>query len=872
MLRSTRFVFRYVHGRTSARLVMLFLLVTLTSIEFAPFLSSPARASAQNHTIPAIGDVCSQSFYSSDGNPYAECPGPYPIGGNCVWWAWEQWHLLGYDLPVNWGNAADWAVDAYRSGLIVGTTPRVGAIAVFPRADGVWAYGPDGHVAFVTSVASDGTTFNVTYQNYGDPQFMYTGTGFNANEINQSQYQDGELRFIYFPGVINSTLFAALPGVSSIDPVAAVQQDNSLLQRDPQLVLSEQDVTGAQPGEDATTKNHIVLGVSSASSDQEFDADFTGSGTSDLLLYNRQAGDIKILNMHPDNAGQVPLKDKVPPSVSAIAAEKAAANNPQLVTLGDTITPAGHWGSSLEIHIGNFSGGRASEILLYDTTTGKMQILSLDSDLTIKKHVVLPSIGLGWEISVGQFNGKSSGLFLYKRYAEPSVTSPTSPAPVTGPTAPVPTLVPTPVTTSAPTTPSQAPTKKATPRPATTPKATATPKPASKPTATQKPTVTPTPKATATPTPKPTVTATPTPKPTITPTPKPTVTATPTATPGVTPTPAVAPTPTPDVVPTPTATATPTASSTPAVVPTPTVTPTPKSKSVKPVDFAVSNESPTAALGNNSQVTNENSSARTANVMLMDFDKNLNVVHRQVYYLWHADWEVYVGRFASKNQDGIFLYDRTMGEVRVLDFNANMQINTYHEMHNLTGNWMVYSGDFAGLGNAQLMLYDPIAGKLQIMSFDKHLNVTHDKLFSNVGKNEVAYIGHFGQATPGIMLYDPQAAQSTFMSIDHSLAIDHEYLVKSWNQNSQILVGDFSDHNNCGSSCNSDSILVLNRKTGLIEQYVFTFGKVSKVYDNRAQGFMREGVSVTQHVSLVDTSTFSMVSSLSTPIRNEELY
>lgn len=857
MLRSTHFVFRYVHGRISARLLMLFLLVALTSIEFAPFLSSPASASAQSHTVQITGDVCRQSFYSSDGNPYAECPGPYPVGGNCVWWAWEQWHLLGYDLPVNWGNAADWAMDAYRSGLIVGTTPKVGAIAVFPRADGVWAYGPDGHVAFVTSVSSDNNTFNVTYQNYGDPHFMYTGNGYNTNEINQAQYQDGQLRFIYFPGAISPTLFATLPGLSTItDPVAAVQQGNSLLHSDPQLVLGEQNVTGAQPGEDATTKNHIALGVSSASSDQEFDADFTGSGTSDLLLYNRQAGDIKILNLHPSNAGQVPLKDKVPPSVAAIAAQKSATSNPQLVTLGDTVTPAGHWGSSLEIHIGKFSGGRASDILLYDTTTGGMQFLRLGSDLTIEKHVVLPNIGPGWEISVGQFNGKSSGLFLYKRYAEPEVTTPTSPAPVTGPIVPVPTLVPTPVTIPTPT-----PTAKATPKPTATPKATATPKP--------------TPKPTVTPTPKPTVTPTPTPKPTATPTPEPTVTPTPTSTVVSTPTPAVVPTPTPAVVPTatPAVVPTPTPTATPAATTTPTVTPTPETSAVKQVDFSVSGQTtPTETPGDSGQSANGDSSTRTANVMLMDFDQNFNIVHRQVYYLWHADWEVYVGRFAGKNQDGIFLYDRTMGEARVIDFNKDMQINTYHEMHNLTGNWMVYSGDFAGLGNAQLMLYDPIAGAMQLMAFDQHLNIIHDKLFSNIGKNEVAYIGHFGQTTPGIMLYDPQAAQSTFMSVDHALAIDHEYLVKSWSQSSQILVGDFADRDACGSSCASDSILVLNRKTGLMEQYVFTFGHVSKVYDNRVQGFMREGVSVVQHVSLVDTSTFSMVSSLSTPIRNEELY
>jgi len=145
-------------------LAILFLLA-MVWITFNPVV----HAEPTNHTAATVDASCTSTSFSSDGNPFPLCPGPFPAtGGNCVWWAWEQWHQLGYNLPLNWGNAANWVVDAERFGLPVGTLPRVGALAVFPVADGVWAFGTAGHVAFVTATSSDSQTFNVTYQNYGD--------------------------------------------------------------------------------------------------------------------------------------------------------------------------------------------------------------------------------------------------------------------------------------------------------------------------------------------------------------------------------------------------------------------------------------------------------------------------------------------------------------------------------------------------------------------------------------------------------------------------------------------------------------------------------------------------------------------------------
>jgi hypothetical protein len=160
-----------------------------------------------------VQTTCANIAFSHDGDPFPLCPGPFPRGGNCVWWAWEQWHLLGYNLPTNWGNPTNWIADAMHAGLKVGITPRVGAIAVFPRGDGVWAFGPAGHVAFVTAVTNGGRTFNVTYQDYGSATPMYVGTGYNVSVINQPRYQNGMLRFIYFPHPIAAQRLSRLRGI-----------------------------------------------------------------------------------------------------------------------------------------------------------------------------------------------------------------------------------------------------------------------------------------------------------------------------------------------------------------------------------------------------------------------------------------------------------------------------------------------------------------------------------------------------------------------------------------------------------------------------------------------------------------------------------
>ena len=835
------------------------LLLSLVCVEFIALVP---QVDAQSHTSPTVDTTCKNVGFSPDGNPFPLCPGPFPSGGNCVWWAWEQWHLLGYDLPLNWGNAADWIVDAERTGLPIGTTPRVGAIAVFPRADGVWAYGTPGHVAFVTSVSDDGLTFNVTYQNYGDPTPMYMGTAYSTPMINQARFQNGQLRFIYFPKMIDPQRFQQLPGIGTDAPQMVLGANRS-------FTTSASTLTG----------NRITLGSQAVSSDQEFNADFTGSGYSDLLLYNRQQGRLNVLKLSHG-----------PSQYVSRATDRAATNvsdstTTHVVSLSDATTPVDKWGSSLDVHIGDFDGSGHSEILLYDREAGTIQILSLTPQLTIKKHVILPNWGSDWEVYVGRFDGQRSGLFMYKRYAQPDPYA--TPTDTSNGVQPIATDTPTSTSNEPSPTLQPSPTAKSKPKPSPTAKSKPKPSPTAKPSPTVKPSPTATPKAspTVTPTVKPSPTVTPKSSPTVTPTVKPSPTATPKSSPTVTPTAKPNVTVTPTVKPSPTASPKPSVTVTPTPKPKKTATPTVKASPTATHDlsadlvYASTMPSPTPTTSgrdlSGSAPEDWEKAGRTANILVLDFNKDFSVHIQQSYTLWHANWEVYVGRFVNANQDGIFLYDRLVGEGRIMDFDSNLLINHYQESHNLDGNWVVYSGDFMGAGRAQLFMYDPSSGDGQMLAFAPDLTLAKQVPYSNLGTGLVPYVGHFGMPNASAMLYDPQSGQSTFLAFDKSLAVVQQTTVQSWGHQWQILVGAFLDRERClsnGNCSTGDDILVLNRQTGQIEQYVFSFGRKFQVYDNRSQAFIRQGIASDTRLNQVDTTTFSLLTTLITNIRDEELY
>ncbi|WPW60108.1 CHAP domain-containing protein [Streptococcus agalactiae] len=79
----------------------------------------------------------------------------YPMG-QCTWGAKSMASWVGN----YWGNANQWGASARAAGYSVGTTPRVGAVAVLPYDGGGY-----GHVAVVTSVANN-SSIQVMESNY----------------------------------------------------------------------------------------------------------------------------------------------------------------------------------------------------------------------------------------------------------------------------------------------------------------------------------------------------------------------------------------------------------------------------------------------------------------------------------------------------------------------------------------------------------------------------------------------------------------------------------------------------------------------------------------------------------------------------------
>ncbi|MFC5631479.1 MULTISPECIES: CHAP domain-containing protein [Streptococcus] len=63
-----------------------------------------------------------------------------------------------------WGNANQWGYSARAAGFKTGSTPRVGAVAV-------WTAGEYGHVAVVTEISSP-TRIRVKEANYAGQQYI----------------------------------------------------------------------------------------------------------------------------------------------------------------------------------------------------------------------------------------------------------------------------------------------------------------------------------------------------------------------------------------------------------------------------------------------------------------------------------------------------------------------------------------------------------------------------------------------------------------------------------------------------------------------------------------------------------------------------
>ncbi|HEQ3664812.1 TPA: peptidoglycan hydrolase PcsB [Streptococcus pyogenes] len=114
-------------------------------------------------TAPASSSARPQVSYSSVNN--------YPVG-QCTWGAKSLAPWAGN----NWGNGGQWAASAQAAGYSVGSTPMVGAIAV-------WNDGGYGHVAVVVEVQSS-SNIRVMESNYSGKQYIADHRGwFNPTGV-----------------------------------------------------------------------------------------------------------------------------------------------------------------------------------------------------------------------------------------------------------------------------------------------------------------------------------------------------------------------------------------------------------------------------------------------------------------------------------------------------------------------------------------------------------------------------------------------------------------------------------------------------------------------------------------------------------------
>ena len=145
--------------------------------------SSQSQVVEQSTTVstPSNSSSSSSSLSSSAASNNARYDASsYPVG-ECTWGVKSQLSWVG---PY-WGNANQWVASARAEGFSVGTTPQVGAVAV-------WVGGAYGHVAVVTAVESS-TNIQVSESNYMGRRYIGNHRGW----FNPTTTSEGTVYYIY---------------------------------------------------------------------------------------------------------------------------------------------------------------------------------------------------------------------------------------------------------------------------------------------------------------------------------------------------------------------------------------------------------------------------------------------------------------------------------------------------------------------------------------------------------------------------------------------------------------------------------------------------------------------------------------------------
>lgn len=118
---------------------------------------------------------------------------------NCTCYAWGRWYEITGNAPsLPLGDGGTWFDDAKASGLPVGKTPKLGAIACFGKTGGA------GHVCVVEEIHADGTitTSNSGYNRPIAPYPPDTRSYFFTSHHNKNNIAPWMNGNYYFQGFI----------------------------------------------------------------------------------------------------------------------------------------------------------------------------------------------------------------------------------------------------------------------------------------------------------------------------------------------------------------------------------------------------------------------------------------------------------------------------------------------------------------------------------------------------------------------------------------------------------------------------------------------------------------------------------------------
>lgn len=125
-----------------------------TTIEAEPLNEDMIATDVETSIEPVVEEVVAEPTYVEPVATY-DASNTYPMG-QCTWGA----KVLAPWVGNYWGNANQWLVSGSAAGHATGTTPQVGAVAVWTGGAGGY-----GHVAVVTAV--NGDQIQVMEANYG---------------------------------------------------------------------------------------------------------------------------------------------------------------------------------------------------------------------------------------------------------------------------------------------------------------------------------------------------------------------------------------------------------------------------------------------------------------------------------------------------------------------------------------------------------------------------------------------------------------------------------------------------------------------------------------------------------------------------------